>query len=431
MDTMQYHLYKVLEAFADSIIIVMQILTILMVCYYLFLSAVGILRRSRGTLRRDPEKTFAVVVAAHNEEMVIGPLLENLKALEYPDELYDIYVVADNCTDHTAEIARAWGVTVHERQDQTNRGKGYALEWLFDRIFAQDKSYDAVVIFDADNLVKKDFLSVMNGRLLDGCRIVQGYLDAKNPYDTWVTNSFAISFWMGNRMMQLARHHMKLSSILSGTGMCISYPLLREMGWGAHSLSEDLEFTARALMRGVKTQWAHDAVVYDEKPLKFKQSWRQRKRWAQGHWDVAGTYIWPLFLKGIREKKWAYIDIAIDLCKPHIVLVSAVNFALTILDALLGEGVMTTTIVTNALPGYFWWVVIALILFVFPVLSFLRDKLPWRSYLGLLPWWYPVFMYAWIPILVAGFVHRDRREWSHTEHSRSLNYGDIVQEESV
>jgi cellulose synthase/poly-beta-1,6-N-acetylglucosamine synthase-like glycosyltransferase len=202
------------------------------------------------------------------------------------------------------------------------------------------------------------------------------------------------------------------------------------MGWGAHSLSEDLEFSARALMRGVKTQWAHDAVVYDEKPLKFMQSWRQRKRWAQGHWDVAGNYIWPLFRKGVREKKWTSIDIAIQLCQPHMVLVGAGSLVVMVLDYLMGNEV-SVTVVTHALPPYFWWVVIGLMLFAFPALSFFRDKLPWRSYVGLLPWCYPVFMYAWIPILVAGFVHRDRREWSHTEHSRSLSYGELVQEESA
>ncbi|MCL1789922.1 MAG: glycosyltransferase [Peptococcaceae bacterium] len=418
MDVVGFHLYNVVDQFAKYLLVIMQLLMFIYAIYYVFLAVRG-LQRSKATPRLEPVKRFAIVVAAHNEEKVIGPLIENLNMLEYPKELYDVFVVADNCTDETAKICRGLGANVFERFNTVDRGKGYALEWLFDQIFALDKPYDGIVIFDADNLVKKDFLEVMNSKMSEGCQIVQGYLDTKNPYDTWVTNSFAISFWMVNRMLQLARHHLKLSGLLAGTGMCISYQLLKEMGWGAHSLSEDLEFSARALMRGVKTEWAHDAVVYDEKPLGFGQSCKQRKRWAQGHVDVSGNYLWPLLHKGFTEKKWCYFDTAIHLFQPHMIMIGTI---VLLIDFFLGDAV-SHTLMTDVLPPFFWQAVL-LAMALFTIVSFTRDRIPLRAYLGLIL--YPVFMYTWIPILALGFAHKNRREWSHTEHSRSISYTDIV-----
>ena len=113
-----------------------------------------------------------MVIPAHNEEMVLADLLENLKMLKYPKELYDVYVIADNCTDHTADIARAHGAHVFERTNRELVGKGYAMDWVFPKIFALNKGYDAFCVFDSDNLVHLDFLAVMNNRLLKGQKVL-------------------------------------------------------------------------------------------------------------------------------------------------------------------------------------------------------------------------------------------------------------------
>ena len=170
-----------------------------------------------GNLKKDyaPVNRFAVTIAAHNEEQVIAQLVENLRNMDYPQELFDIYVVADNCSDKTAILARKAGAIVFQRYNDKKRGKGYALEWLFAKIASLKKDYDAVVIFDADNLVKKNFLLEMNNKLCDGEKIVQGYIDSKNPYDTWVTNTFSIAFWLMNRMIQLARFNLGISNVLA------------------------------------------------------------------------------------------------------------------------------------------------------------------------------------------------------------------------
>ena len=175
-----------------------MIITHFFTIYYFVISFFGIFGRKPDVKIKTPEKNFAIIVAAHNEENVIGQLVENLHLLNYPDKLYEIFVVADNCLDNTAAIARQGGAKVYERTNQLEKGKGFALEWMFTKLFALKKQYDAVVIFDADNLVHPDFLSEMNDHFCKGEKIIQGYLDTKNPNDTWVSGCFALSFWMIN-----------------------------------------------------------------------------------------------------------------------------------------------------------------------------------------------------------------------------------------
>ncbi len=408
----------------NIIMISVQVLIIFVTLYYFTLSLIGMRRKPE---RKDfqPVNKFAIVVAAHNEESVIAPLVENLKNLDYPKELFDIFVVADNCTDKTALLARKAGATVYQRFNDTKRGKGYALEWLFAKVFALKQTYDAFVIFDADNLVKRNFLQEMNIKLCEGEKIIQGYIDSKNPYDTWVTNTFSIAFWLMNRLIQLARYNLGISSTLAGTGMCISYDILKKLGWGAHSLTEDLEFTMKALAHGIKTGWAHDAVVYDEKPLTFMQSCRQRKRWAQGQVDVAGRYLLFLIIKGFRERKWMYIDASLHLFQPYFTMIATIFLLIQAMTFL--EPHYTNIFIEYVHPTS--WQLISGAITVFPAIALFLDRIPWKAYWGLIV--YPIFMYSWIPIIFVGFLHRNRKEWSHTRHTRSISYNEIIGEEKV
>ena len=172
---------------SDIIMVPLQIIIFIITVYYVFIGFFGLWRFKEEKIT-TPEKKMAVLVAAHNEHAVIGQLVENLQQLKYPKELYDIYVIADNCTDNTAQIAGDAGAIVCERFDDTKKSKGYALEWMFNKLFEleqnMEKKYDAVCIFDADNLVHPNFLMEMNHHLCKCSKIIQAYLDAKNPYDT-------------------------------------------------------------------------------------------------------------------------------------------------------------------------------------------------------------------------------------------------------
>lgn len=409
----------------DLIMLPVQFIIIFFTLYYFVLSMFGLYRKQEIKILK-PEKTFAIVVAAHNEETVIGPLLENLLLLDYPKEYFDVFVVADNCTDKTAIIARNVGAIVHRRFNTEKRGKGYALEWMFHRLFKMERQYDAIAIFDADNLVKENFLFEMNSKLCQGHKIIQCYLDSKNPFDTWVTNTFSIAFWVTNRLMQLARYNTGfLSNLLGGTGMCISTDVLKEFGWGATSLTEDLEFSMKALSHGIKTTWAHDAVVYDEKPLTFMQSWYQRKRWAQGQVDVAGRYFFPLIIKGIRERKLMYFDAAVHLFQPALVMIASF-FILTNFISILQTHY--THVFTLMMP-WTGWQILSAITYLSPVAALALDRLPWRAYIGIIL--YPVFIYSWIPIVFLGFLNRKDKQWSHTKHTRSISIEDVAKQKKV
>lgn len=403
----------------DYIMIPMQLIVALFTLYYFCIAFFGIYRKKEVKLT-TPKHTFATIIAAHNEEKVIGQLIESLSMLNYPRALYDIYVIADNCTDRTAQVARAAGAIVFERFNDTQRGKGYAMEWMFAQLFELDKSYDAVTIFDADNLVDPEFLLEMNNRLCKGEKVIQGYLDSKNPHDTWISGTFSISFWVVNHIWHLAKYNLGLSSVLGGTGMCISTDILKKIGWGATCLTEDMEFTMKVLACGIRTTWAHDAVVYDEKPLTFAQAWKQRKRWAQGHFDVARRFIPKLMAEGVRQRKLFILDGVMHLVQPHFMIFSTVFILLNYVGYFMP---FYTNILYMFIPIEIFRI-IAIGQYVFPMIVLVKIHAHSKSWAYLLL--YPLFIYSWIPITFIGFFKRNQREWVHTPHTRSISYQDLL-----
>lgn len=403
----------------DYIMIPMQLIIVFFTLYYFFLAFFGIFKKREDKIT-TPKNTFAIIVAAHNEEQVIGQLVENLHVLNYPRELYDVYVIADNCKDKTAQIAKSAGAIVHERFSLDQKGKGYAMEWMFEKLFAQKKQYDAVVVFDADNLVDTNFLMEMNNRLCKGEKVIQGYLDAKNPNDTWISATFAISFWVVNHIWHLAKYNLGLSSVLGGTGMCISTDILKKFGWGATCLTEDMEFTMKVLLIGIRTTWAHDAIVYDEKPLTFKQSWNQRKRWAQGHFDVAGRFIPKLFKEGMKRRDIRILDGILHLVQPYFLILSTLFVLLSYIGYITP---FYTNILYMVLPIEVW-TIIGVGQYIFPAIILFKIRANWKTWFYSI--FYPLFIYSWIPITFAGYLHRHERNWSHTEHTRSLSYRDVL-----
>jgi len=395
--------------------------------YSLGISFFGIVRiKDKKTYKN--EKRFALVVAAHNEERVIKDIVKSLNQVDYPKDLYDIFVIADNCTDKTAMKAREYGAKVFERNDKEKRGKGYALEWMFSKIFEMEKKYDSIAIFDADNLVSKNFLSEMNKKLMAGYKVVQGYVDSKNPKDSWITGSYSISFWTTNRMFQLSRNNLRLSSQLCGTGFCVDTQLLKEVGWGATCLTEDLEFTCKLVMNNQKVGWAHDAILYDEKPITIAQSWRQRKRWMQGFSDVCSRYFFRLIKKAVKDRDFIALDCALYTIQPITIilicvtmLISAVNYAAKALDLISTVNAGITVSVEMAI---FWAILVTVLQFVYtPFILILEKKLDLKIF-----WYYiiyPIYGISWLPISIQGMLDKDNKEWSHTEHTRSISIEEI------
>ncbi|AJD32550.1 MULTISPECIES: glycosyltransferase family 2 protein [Clostridium] len=396
--------------------------------YYLIISLFGIYRKKNNKNIGDKTK-FALIVAAHNEELVIGNIIESLKMMDYDKKLYDIFVIADNCTDKTADIAKKKGAIVRERFDKKRRGKGYALEWMFNIIFKMEKKYDAIAVFDADNLVHKNFLKEMNKKMCKGYKVVQGYLDSKNPEDTWITGSYSIAFWTTNRMFQLARYNLGLSSQLGGTGFCIDTDILKELGWGATCLTEDLEFSCKIILNGYKVGWAHDAIIYDEKPLTLVQSWKQRKRWMQGFADVSSRYFFKLMKKAIKNFNFTAFDCALYSIQPFV----AILLGLSAIISLFQYAMKAANIVNNfnniVYSIDFNLITILIILFSLfqilytPLILILEKKFTFKVLLYYIV--YPIYAITWFPISIQGIMDKNNKEWSHTIHTRSMNIDEL------
>lgn len=390
-----------------------QVYIILLTYYYNIISLFG-LSKVEEEEDREPKTRFAIAVAAHNEERVIGQIIDNLKLLDYPKELYDVYVICDNCNDNTANVVREKGAYALERFDQVNKGKGYAIKWFLEKLFSMDKQYDAVAFFDADNLVSPNFLKKMNNNILKGYKVIQGYLDSKNPDDTWITISYALAYWTMNRMFQLARKKLNLYAALGGTGFVVTTDVLKQIGWDATSLTEDLEFTMKCILKDIKTVWEHNVKVYDEKPLTFKASFRQRVRWLQGHWDCAFRYSWPLIIKSIRERNFAAFDAFIYLIQPARIL--TYGFVLVAAGLkIFFPGLYFSKII---FPSYYWYFSLFFGYGV-PIIVLILEKISFKRMLGLLV--YPFFGLSWIPISLLGFIKRKEKNWTHTVHARTVN----------
>ena len=167
--------------------------------YQIVVSMCSLVKLKDKPLLTNKKHKFMAIVPAHNEEMVVANLIESLKKQDYPKELLDIYVIADNCTDNTAKVARDAGAIVYERFDETKKTKGYAMQWFLKQKIEENADYDAFCVFDSDNIVMPDFITNMNKKLCQGEEIVQGYRDIKNPTDSWVSAGYAIFYWTMNR----------------------------------------------------------------------------------------------------------------------------------------------------------------------------------------------------------------------------------------
>lgn len=398
-----------------------QVLVFVAGCYFFGISIFGWIKKREKDGECPAEKRFALVIAAHNEELVIGHVIDSLVNQNYPRELYDIFVVADNCSDLTAEIAQDHGAYVCRRTDEFKRGKGHALEWIFRQIYEMQDKYDVISVFDADNLVSPNYLSEMNKQLCKGYKVVQGYIDSKNPFDSWITCSYSIAFWLANRIFQLPRYYLGLSCSLCGTGFCIDIGVLKEIGWGATCLTEDLEFTMKLALNGMKVAWAHKAVVYDEKPLTLRQSWKQRLRWMQGHADCASRFLGPLFKKAFREGDLTAFDCAVYLFQPIRFLFIGLITVMLWVQTVYPDAPFYN--LKYVFPVDVWYIFIILQFFYGPTVVVAEKKFNLRVLLGFMI--YPFYCLTWVPITIQGFLSKGSKVWTHTVHTQAISISEL------
>lgn len=366
---------------------------------------------------------FAIMICARNEQEVICDLIDSINKQTYPAELIKVFVMADNCTDKTAEAAREKGAVVYERFDSELIGKGYALDILLKNIkrdFAED--FDGYMVFDADNVLSHDYVEKMNGEFFDGNSIVTSYRNSKNYGDNWISAGYALWFLRESKYLNTSRQLLGTSCMISGTGFLFGKNILKQQGdWPFHLLTEDIQFSAHHIVQGNKISMAADAVLYDEQPTSFVQSWNQRLRWSKGFLQVFGRYGKNI-IKNIFKGSFSSYDICMSIMPAAII--SITTFILGIISGIVGicteENFVTPLM--SMLGGFLY---MYLTVFAVGVVTTITEwkKIHTTTFKKI---WYtftfPFFMATYLPIAVVAIVKK-RVTWlpiKHNIHAQQL-----------
>jgi 1,2-diacylglycerol 3-beta-glucosyltransferase len=385
------------------------------VLYLLFLTTTALIARLRERPVRIshvvPATRFTVLVPAHNEAEVIAGCLDSLGVIYYPEDMWQVIVVADNCTDNTAEIAREHGATVYERRDDENRGKGYALDWALEKLLSEDKGWtQAVVVLDADTQADSRYLRYMDERLQNGALALQGQYSLLDPFHNWRTALLYSALLLHNRLRPLARKTLGWTTLLKGNGMCFSRLVIDSFGWKAYGLAEDIEYTTMLLDAGIKVEPVHEAVLYALAPQTSRQASSQRMRWEGGRFALArrdgARLLSDVFDDGIN---FARLDWAMDLFTPPMAILVGLPLVMFLANLLLAA-------IGLPLGLFAWWWLALLIGSGVHVLAGLMicDAEP-KAYLYLLST--PVFLLWKIKVYATMLVGKAPRTWVRTERT--------------
>ena len=384
---------------------------------------IGLLTQRKYSYLESRGKRVAVLIAARNEQAVIGELIDSIRAQDYPQHLIDIVVGADNCSDRTAEIARERGARVFERQDTEHVGKGYVLNFLLHKLRSLGLSYDAYIVLDADNILDPGFIAAMCGCAEQGHDIVTCYRNSKNYGDNWISAGIGLWFLRESRYLNGARAAVGSSCAVSGTGFLFTRKILERCGgWHFFLLTEDIEFTIDNVTDGIKIGYCPDAVTYDEQPVTFKQSWRQRMRWSRGYMQVFARYGGRL-LRGMLHGSFSCYDMAMSIMPAAILtgLSIVVNIGAAIAN-LVGGGDWAT------LGAAVWQTFVGLYFTLFAV-GAITTLSEWKfirctaAKKLLYAFTFPLFMLTFVPICIAAMFKNPG--WQPIVHTRTMESTEV------
>ena len=365
-----------------------------------------------------PPSRIAILTAARNEEAVIKNLIDSLLLQEYPRECFDIFIVADNCTDNTAAVAAEAGAIVYERFDTREVGKGYALNYLIKKIEADygPEHYDAYIVFDADNTAEKEYLAEMNRAFSAGYDVVTSYRNASNYDANWRSAGQGMYFLRDARVLNLARTHLGANNFVTGTGFLFSSELCRRYGgWPFHTLTEDGEFTMHNEVNRVKSAYCHDAIFYDEQAVDAKTSWNQQRRWCGGGLQIFRLYL-PRLTKSMFSGRFlSSFDMASCLASAYFISMFAVLINVIASVILLALGASPLELFAVIIPG------ILLAYFSLLMFSIAITVSDWRRIRGsaakkiLYIFTFPLFLFSFIPAAFVTIFKPAR--WKSIKHS--------------
>lgn len=371
------------------------------VCGYLLLVTYGAFALQKKVREDASPMRIAVVIPAHNEELQIEESVRGVLGADYDKSNYSVFVIADNCSDRTAELAHRAGATVFERHDATKRGKGQALDWLFTTQAKLLEKYDAIAIIDADTRVDPAYLREVSASLSHPeVLVVQGFDGVSNPAAHWRTALTFAAFALVNGLRPAGRSHWGGTAELKGNGMAFRSAVLLHYGWPAHSITEDIEFSTRLLLDDTLVHFNPDAIVISEMPSSGAQAEPQRRRWESGRLQTIQTYLPRLFDAFLRRPSWRLLDAMLDMLVPP----------LTILVTIEGLG-----FVLSPFAGTTWaavFVVYMAVTAVYVCAGLYRFNAPREVWTGLLA--APLFV-AWkIPFYIRLLFSRPPQTWERT-----------------
>lgn len=380
---------------------------------YLLILAIGAMRSAStpDTHRRSPSTRFMIVIPAHNEVRVIRATIDRLHAIDYPPHLFSIHIIADHCSDNTAEVARHAGAFVYERNEDPRSGKAAALSWLFQRTLKKEEC-DAVAIFDADTRVDPGFLRVMDWRFAQGDQVIQGQHIIRNPNKGWYPALTWAMFLIDNRFQNLGRSNLGWSAKNMGDSICFRVDILRELGWG-EGLTEDYHLRFQLLLQGIRIVYEPAAIGYGEAPLTWARGRAQRARWLRGTSDASRQYVKHLLLEGMKRRNLAMLDGALQASIPSYSTLSLL--VLIILAIHVPIDYFIGSIFPWSLIGA--WAAIVVTLLIYPLVGLALERAPVRAYIAILLGPYFILWRTWLAVISR--FRGKQVTWIRTEHGES------------
>ena len=371
----------------------------------------------------DKPNKYAILIAARNEEKVIGNLIDSIKASNYPSDLVDIYVGADNCSDNTAKVCREKGVTVFERFNKVDIGKGYVLNFLLKNIKELGKEYDAYMVFDADNILDKNFIFEMNRVFNQGYQVITSYRNSKNYGDNWLSAGYGLWYMHESSHLNASRMAIGSSCAISGTGFLVDSKLMDKYdGWNFFLLTEDIEFTMENITSGTKIGYAGKAIVYDEQPTDFKQSYYQRLRWSKGFLQVFHKYGLKL-IRGIIDGDWSSFDMTMNYAPAAIISAISiiVNFY-SIVKQFILNGSYMYLLKQFGMLAYGMYITLFIISAVTTLMNWKKIYCPIYKKI-LYTFTCPLFLITYLPIAIIAIFKKV--SWKPINHSRGMTLEQI------
>lgn len=373
--------------------------------YHVFLALAYLALKEKPSPQPPGQYRYILLIPAHNEQTVIGRMLASVEKISYDHRNFTAKVIADNCTDQTAEIVRQLGVDVMVRNDAAKRGKGHAIEWALAQLDLD--RFDAVVIADADNIVDPDFFTGLNEVIDRGSNAIQCNNCLANPKATAFTKVIHLSRTVNNLLYHDAKYKLGLSSYLMGNGMCFTTRLLKKIGWTASSIAEDYEYYAKLVMENEMIGFAVNAKLYHQESTGLRHATEQRIRWSSGRFQVAKTYGVALLKKGLAERNFRIVDASFALLLPNLSMM--VNLTAAVLLLLILQHIV------YPMPYWVAWLSGMLLLeFLYFFSGIFLTRMPVGTFLLALAYC-PLFLIWKGGIDVIGVLGRQINRWGRAE----------------